>query len=59
MEIGNSGILCYFIPSQSNIVTGGTDNISVILVALHEAFSDEYGLSPSESQEMEADDSNE
>ena len=38
---------------------GGTDNISVILVALHEAFSDEYGLSPSESQEMEADDSNE
>jgi serine/threonine protein phosphatase PrpC len=38
---------------------GGTDNISVILVALHEAFSDEYGLSPSESQEIETDDSDE
>jgi serine/threonine protein phosphatase PrpC len=38
---------------------GGTDNISVILVALHEAFSDEYGLSASESQELEADDSDE
>lgn len=38
---------------------GGTDNISVILVALHEAFSDEYGLSPSESQELEADEGNE
>ena len=36
---------------------GGTDNISVILVAMHEAFSDERGLSPSESQELEADDS--
>ena len=34
---------------------GGTDNISVILVAMHEAFSDEHGLSPSESQEIEAD----
>ena len=34
---------------------GGTDNISVILVALHEAFSDDYGLSPSESQELDAD----
>lgn len=33
---------------------GGTDNISVILVAMHEAFSDERGLSPSESQELEA-----
>lgn len=38
---------------------GGTDNISVILVALHEAFSDEHGLSPSESQELETGDSNE
>ena len=34
---------------------GGTDNISVILVAFHEAFSDERGLSPSESQELESD----
>jgi serine/threonine protein phosphatase PrpC len=38
---------------------GGNDNISVILVAMHEAFSDERGLSPSESQELETDDSNE
>lgn len=38
---------------------GGTDNISVILVAFHEAFSDERGLSPSESQELKADDSDE
>lgn len=37
---------------------GGTDNISVILVAMHEAFSDERGLSPSESQELEAGDNN-
>lgn len=36
---------------------GGTDNISVILIAMHEAFSDERGLSPSESQELEAGDS--
>lgn len=35
---------------------GGTDNISVILVAMHEAFSDERGLSSSDSQELEADD---
>jgi len=37
---------------------GGTDNISVILVAMHESFSDEHGISPSESQEIkiEADD---
>lgn len=35
---------------------GGTDNISVILVAMHEAFSDERGLSPSQSQELEIDD---
>lgn len=35
---------------------GGTDNISVILVAMHEAFSDERGLSASESQEVEIDD---
>lgn len=34
---------------------GGTDNISVILVAFHEAFSDERGLSPTDSQEVEAD----
>jgi serine/threonine protein phosphatase PrpC len=33
---------------------GGTDNISVILVAMHESFSDERGLTPSESQELEA-----
>lgn len=32
---------------------GGTDNISVILVTMHEAFSDEHGLSPSESQELD------
>ena len=32
---------------------GGTDNISVILVTMHEAFSDEQGLSPGESQEIE------
>jgi len=38
---------------------GGNDNISVILVAMHEAFSDEHGLSPSESQELEADNSGE
>lgn len=34
---------------------GGTDNVSVILVAFHEAFSDERGLSSSDSQEIEAD----
>jgi len=33
---------------------GGSDNISVILVAMHESFSDERGLSPSESQELNA-----
>jgi len=38
---------------------GGTDNISVILVAMHEAFSDERGLSASESQEIEASGSGE
>ncbi|MBI1424398.1 MAG: Stp1/IreP family PP2C-type Ser/Thr phosphatase [Gammaproteobacteria bacterium] len=38
---------------------GGTDNISVILVAMHEAFSDEHGLSPTESQEVETDGSGE
>jgi serine/threonine protein phosphatase PrpC len=39
---------------------GGTDNISVILVAMHEAFSDEHGLSSSESsQELEAGNSDE
>jgi len=36
---------------------GGTDNISVILVAMQEAFSDERGLSSSDRQEM--DDGNE
>ena len=36
---------------------GGTDNISVVLVAMHEAFSDEHGLSPSESQELNTDSS--
>jgi len=34
---------------------GGTDNISVILVAMHEAFSDDVGLSPGASQEIETD----
>jgi len=34
---------------------GGTDNISVILVTMHEAFSDELGLSSGESQEIEPD----
>lgn len=32
---------------------GGTDNTSIILVALHEAFSDEKGLPPGASQEIE------
>lgn len=32
---------------------GGTDNISVILVAMHEAFSDDLGLPPGVSQEIE------
>ena len=32
---------------------GGSDNISVILVCLHEAFSDERGLPPGASQEIE------
>ena len=34
---------------------GGSDNISVILVAMHEAFSDERGLPPGASQEIEAE----
>jgi protein phosphatase len=32
---------------------GGSDNISIILVTLHEAFSDERGLPPGASQEIE------
>ena len=32
---------------------GGTDNISVILISMHEAFSDEKGLPPGASQEIE------
>lgn len=32
---------------------GGTDNVSVILISLHEAFSDEKGLPPGASQEIE------
>ena len=32
---------------------GGTDNISVILVSTHEAYSDEHGLPPGASQEIE------
>jgi protein phosphatase len=36
---------------------GGTDNISVILITLHEAFSDEKGLPPGASQEIENDES--
>jgi len=35
---------------------GGTDNVSVILVSLHEAFSDEKGLPPGASQEIESND---
>lgn len=35
---------------------GGTDNISVILVTMHEAFSDERGLSAAESQELDIND---
>ena len=35
---------------------GGSDNISVILVALHEAFSDDRGLPPGASQEVKQDD---
>jgi len=31
---------------------GGSDNVSVILVVLHESFSDERGLPPGASQEM-------
>ncbi len=31
---------------------GGTDNISVILVALNEAYSDDHGIAPGESQEV-------
>jgi protein phosphatase len=34
---------------------GGSDNISVILVAMHEAFSDERGLPPGASQEIETE----
>jgi len=33
---------------------GGTDNVSVILISLHEAFSDEKGLPPGASQEIES-----
>ena len=36
---------------------GGTDNISVILITLHEAFSDEKGLPPGASQEIENNES--
>jgi len=35
---------------------GGTDNVSVILISLHEAFSDEKGLPPGASQEIENND---
>ena len=35
---------------------GGTDNVSVILITLHEAFSDEKGLPPGASQEIENND---
>ena len=35
---------------------GGTDNISVILVAMHEAFSDDKGLSSTVSREINKDD---
>ena len=35
---------------------GGTDNVSVILISLHEAFSDEKGLPPGASQEIESND---
>lgn len=34
---------------------GGNDNISVILVAMHESFSDDRGLPPGVSQELEAE----
>lgn len=34
---------------------GGSDNISVILVAMHESFSDDRGLPPGASQELEAE----
>lgn len=35
---------------------GGTDNVSVILISLHEAFSDEKGLPSGASQEIESND---
>ncbi|MBI3562506.1 MAG: Stp1/IreP family PP2C-type Ser/Thr phosphatase [Gammaproteobacteria bacterium] len=35
---------------------GGTDNISVILVGFTEAFSDEHGINPGDSQELRAND---
>lgn len=38
---------------------GGTDNISVILITLHEAFSDDKGLPPGASQEIENDETKE
>ncbi|MEJ2362042.1 MAG: Stp1/IreP family PP2C-type Ser/Thr phosphatase [Gammaproteobacteria bacterium] len=38
---------------------GGTDNISVILVAMHEAFSDDRGLSSLQSQELDLGDNDE
>ena len=34
---------------------GGSDNISVILVAMHESFSDDRGLPPGASQEIDAE----
>lgn len=38
---------------------GGTDNISVVLVAMHEAFSDDKGMASTKSQEIEASDDDE
>ena len=38
---------------------GGTDNISVILITLHEAFSDDKGLPPGASQEIENNEADE
>jgi len=34
---------------------GGNDNISIILITLHESFSDDRGLPPGASQEIESD----
>lgn len=36
---------------------GGNDNISIILITLHESFSDDRGLPPGASQEIEDDES--